>query len=101
MNPYRYFPHGFGRFDTHTGINGRTDTNSKKSGDANEINGLAKGTPLAGAIFEVYNYKTGNLVGRYKCDAGGKDYNGEWVVSQSTWLTTIYAKQNQYPKTGY
>ena len=36
-----------------------------------------------------------------KVDAGGKDYNGSWVVSGSTWLTTIYSKPNKYPQTGY
>ena len=35
-----------------------------------------------------------------KVDVGGK-YNGEWVVGNSTWLTTIYAKKEPLPKTGY
>ncbi|MCL2774923.1 MAG: SpaA isopeptide-forming pilin-related protein [Oscillospiraceae bacterium] len=44
----------------------------KKSADANEINGLPAGTPLAGAVFEAYNYKTGNLVDRFVSGSDGK-----------------------------
>ena len=36
----------------------------KVSGDANQHNGLPAGTPLAGAIFEIYCARTGNLVDR-------------------------------------
>ncbi|MDR0905245.1 MAG: Cys-Gln thioester bond-forming surface protein [Oscillospiraceae bacterium] len=44
----------------------------KKSGDDNEVNGLPAGTPLAGAIFEVYNYKSGNLVDRFISGTDGR-----------------------------
>ncbi|GHV11352.1 hypothetical protein FACS1894219_02370 [Clostridia bacterium] len=44
----------------------------KLSGDDNEVNGLPKGTPLAGAIFEIYNYKSGNLVDRFISGADGR-----------------------------
>ncbi len=37
----------------------------KTSADNNTMNGLPAGTPLEGAIFEVYNYKNGNLVDRF------------------------------------
>jgi len=36
----------------------------KVSGDANQHNGLPAGTPLAGAIFEIFEARTGNLVDR-------------------------------------
>ena len=36
----------------------------KVSGDDNQHNGLPAGTPLAGAIFEIYDARTGNLVDR-------------------------------------
>jgi hypothetical protein len=35
-----------------------------------------------------------------KVDAGGK-YGTEWVVNNSTWLTTVYAKSGALPRTGY
>ena len=35
-----------------------------------------------------------------KADVGGK-YGNEWVVGNSTWLTTIYAKPEKLPRTGY
>ncbi|KAI4453925.1 colossin-b-related [Holotrichia oblita] len=38
---------------------------TKKSGDGNEINGMPKGTLLEGAVYEVYDYRTGNLVDRF------------------------------------
>ena len=46
-----------------------------------------------------------NLPGGYqfanKADIGGR-YGNEWVVGNSTWLTTIYrATANRLPKTGY
>jgi uncharacterized surface anchored protein len=44
----------------------------KLSGDDNEVNGLPKGTPLAGAVFEIYNYKSGNLVDRFVSGADGR-----------------------------
>jgi uncharacterized repeat protein (TIGR01451 family) len=45
---------------------------TKVSGDDNEVNGLPKGTPLAGAVFEIYNYKSGNLVDRFISGADGR-----------------------------
>jgi len=45
---------------------------TKKSGDDNEISGLPAGTPLAGAIFEVYDYKTGNLLDRFTSGTDGR-----------------------------
>lgn len=44
----------------------------KKSGDNNEVNSLPAGSPLAGAVFEVYEYKTGNLADRFVSGADGK-----------------------------
>lgn len=43
----------------------------KVSGDYNETNALPKGTALQGAIFEIYNYKTGNVVDRIETDYYG------------------------------
>jgi uncharacterized repeat protein (TIGR01451 family) len=44
----------------------------KKSGDDNEINGLPAGSPLAGATFEIYEYKSGNLVDRFVSGSDGR-----------------------------
>jgi len=44
----------------------------KKSGDDNEVNGLPKGTPLANAVFEVYEYKSGNMVDRIVSGGDGR-----------------------------
>jgi uncharacterized surface anchored protein len=44
----------------------------KLSGDDNEVNGLPKGTPLSGAVFEIYNYKSGNLVDRFVSGTDGR-----------------------------
>ena len=43
----------------------------KVSGDDNQLNGLPAGTPLAGAIFEVFHYRTGNLVDRIMSNERG------------------------------
>jgi uncharacterized repeat protein (TIGR01451 family) len=43
----------------------------KKSADDNPINGLPAGTPLAGAVFEVYD-KAGNTVDTIKTDSNGR-----------------------------
>jgi uncharacterized surface anchored protein len=45
---------------------------TKLSGDDNEQNGLPKGTPLAGAVFEIYQYKSGNLVDRFVSGTDGR-----------------------------
>ena len=54
---------------------------------------------------QVYATVLKNLPGGYefanKADIGGKHGN-EWVIGNSTWLTTIYrATANRLPKTGY
>jgi uncharacterized repeat protein (TIGR01451 family) len=36
-----------------------------------------------------------------RCDAGGKDSGGEWVIFQNSWKTTIYSPGQKLPKTGY
>ena len=43
----------------------------KTSADFNEINGLPAGTPLEGAIFEIRDQRTGNLVDRIRSDHRG------------------------------
>ncbi|MDR2088522.1 MAG: Cys-Gln thioester bond-forming surface protein [Clostridiales Family XIII bacterium] len=45
---------------------------TKRSGDDNEVNGLPKGSPLAGAVFEVYAHKSGSLVDRFISGADGR-----------------------------
>jgi len=42
------------------------------SGDDNQINGLPRGTPLAGVVFEVYHHRTGNLIDRFVSGADGR-----------------------------
>jgi hypothetical protein len=44
----------------------------KISGDDNEVNGLPAGTPLAGAVFEVFHHRTGNLVDRFVSGTDGR-----------------------------
>ena len=43
----------------------------KKSADYNPANGLPAGTPLAGAVFEIYNERNGNLVDTIVSDRNG------------------------------
>jgi hypothetical protein len=64
----------------------------KKSADDNEINGLPAGTPLQGAIFEVYNYRTGALVDRF---VSGKDGR---AISNPLPLGRYIVKEVQAPK---
>jgi uncharacterized surface anchored protein len=45
---------------------------TKLSGDDNEVNGLEKGSPLAGATFEVYHNKSGNLLDRFVSGTDGR-----------------------------
>jgi uncharacterized surface anchored protein len=45
---------------------------TKLAGDDNEISGLEKGSPLAGAVFEVYHYKSGNLIDRFVSGTDGR-----------------------------
>ena len=53
---------------------------------------------------QVYMTVLKNLPNGYqfanKADIGGK-YQNEWVIGNSTWLTTIYAISGKLPKTGY
>ena len=65
---------------------------TKLSGDDNEVNGLEKGTPLAGAIFEVYEYKSGNLVDRFVSGTDGR------AVSKPLPLGRYIIKEVQAPK---
>ena len=65
---------------------------TKLSGDDNEVNGLPKGSPLAGAVFEVYNYKSGNLVDRFKSGTDGR------AVSKPLPLGRYTVKEVEAPK---
>jgi uncharacterized repeat protein (TIGR01451 family) len=64
----------------------------KKSGDNNEVNGLPAGTPLAGAIFEVCEYKSGNLVDRFVSGSDGR------AVSKPLPLGRYTVKEVQAPQ---
>jgi len=65
---------------------------TKKSGDDNEVNGLPSGTPLAGAIFEAYEYKSGNMVDRFVSAADGR------AVSRPLPLGRYLVKEVQSPE---
>jgi uncharacterized repeat protein (TIGR01451 family) len=65
---------------------------TKVSGDDNEVNGLPKGSPLSGAIFEVYNYKSGNLVDRFVSGIDGR------AVSKPLPLGRYTVKEVQAPQ---
>ena len=64
----------------------------KKSGDDNEVNGFPAGTPLAGAIFEAYEYRSGNMVDRFVSGADGK------AVSRPLPLGRYVVKEVQAPE---
>lgn len=64
----------------------------KKSADNNEINGLPAGTSLEGAIFEAYEYKSGNLVDRFVSGADGR------AVSKPLPLGRYIIKEIQAPQ---
>lgn len=64
----------------------------KKSGDDNQVNGLPAGTPLAGAVFEVYDYKSGNLVDRFVSQSDGR------AVSKPLPLGRYLVKEVQSPQ---
>ena len=64
----------------------------KLSGDDNQVNGLPKGTPLAGAIFEVYHHRSGNLVDRFVSGADGR------AVSKPLPLGRYIVKEVQAPQ---
>jgi uncharacterized surface anchored protein len=60
---------------------------TKLAGDDNEVNGLEKGSPLEGAIFEVYHYKSGNLIDRFVSGTDGRAVSkplpiGRYVVKE-------------------
>jgi uncharacterized surface anchored protein len=64
----------------------------KLSGDDSELSGLPKGSPLAGAIFEVYQYKSGNLVDRFVSGSDGR------AVSKPLPLGRYLVKEVQAPR---
>ena len=64
----------------------------KKSGDDNQINGFPAGTPLANAVFEAYDYKTGNLVDRFVSGSDGR------AVSKPLPLGRYVIKEVQAPQ---
>jgi uncharacterized repeat protein (TIGR01451 family) len=64
----------------------------KLAGDDNEVNGLPSGTPLEGAVFEIYNYKNGNLVDRFVSGSDGR------AVSSPLPLGRYTVKEVQPPK---
>jgi hypothetical protein len=65
---------------------------TKLSGDDNEVNGLEKGSPLSGAIFEVYAYKSGNLLDRFVSGTDGR------AVSKPLPLGRYIVKEVQSPQ---
>jgi hypothetical protein len=65
---------------------------TKLSGDDSEVNGLEKGTPLAGAVFEIYQYKSGNLVDRFVSGTDGR------AVSKPLPLGRYTVKEVQAPQ---
>jgi uncharacterized repeat protein (TIGR01451 family) len=65
---------------------------TKKSADANEINGLEKGSLLANAVFEAYEYKSGNLADRFISGSDGR------AISKPLPLGRYIIKEVQSPK---
>ena len=63
----------------------------KKSGDDNQINGLPAGSLLAGAVFEIYDYKTGKLVDRIVSGTNG------WAISKPLPLGRYIGREVQSP----
>jgi len=53
---------------------------------------------------QIFVTVNSNLTNGYqfanKADVGGK-YSGEWVIGNSTWVTTVYAQPQKLPRTGY
>jgi uncharacterized repeat protein (TIGR01451 family) len=64
----------------------------KLSGDDNEVNGLPKGTPLAGAVFEIYAHRSGNLIDRFVSGTDGR------AVSKPLPLGRYTVKEVQAPE---
>ncbi len=56
----------------------------KKSADYNPTTGLPAGTPLEGAIFEIYNERTGNLVDTIRSDSRGLAVSKQLPLSRYT-----------------
>ena len=56
------------------------------------MNGLAKGTLLAGAVFEIRAYKTGTVVDTIKTDTSGR------AVSKTLPLGRYLVKEIQAPE---
>jgi hypothetical protein len=59
----------------------------KVSADDNETNGLEEGTPLEGAIFEVTEYKSGNVIDKFITAANGVGVSkplplGRYIVTE-------------------
>ena len=48
-----------------------TDPDNKDLRDYNSVNGWPAGTPIPGTVFEVYHYRTGNLVDTIRTDKNG------------------------------
>ena len=44
---------------------------TKTSADYNSVNGWPAGTPIPGTVFEIYHYRTGNLVDTIRTDKNG------------------------------
>jgi uncharacterized surface anchored protein len=65
---------------------------TKLSGDDNQVNGLPRGTPLAGAVFEVYDHRTGNLLDRFQSGTDGR------AVSKPLPLGRYTVKEVQAPQ---
>ena len=45
---------------------------TKTSADYNSMNGWPAGTPISGTVFEIYHYRTGNLVDTIRTDKNGR-----------------------------
>ncbi len=45
---------------------------TKTSADYNSMNGWPAGTPIPGTVFEIYHYRTGNLVDTIQTDKNGR-----------------------------
>ena len=45
---------------------------TKTSADYNSMNGWPAGTPIPGTVFEIYHYRTGNLVDTIRTDKNGR-----------------------------
>ena len=61
------------------------------SADVNQINSFPAGTPLEGAVFEIFDFRTGNLVDRI-----ASDHNG-MAASRPLPLGRFFTRQVQAP----